>query len=43
VGLGDLLFFAEDDPDDENTGHRPIRVDACRDISGAVSHWETLL
>lgn len=42
VDLTDLVFFSEDNTSDNNTGHRPASVTECRNMRGAVSHYEVL-
>lgn len=39
IQQGDLVFFPEDNPADDDTGHRVIRVERAIRINGRVHMW----
>lgn len=42
VALTDLVFFPEDDTNDNDTGKRPASVQPCYDLGGTLDHYEVL-
>lgn len=42
VALTDLVFFPENNTSDNDTGKRPVSVQACYDLGGTLDHYEVL-